>query len=207
MLTKETVESFLDQLAADSATPGGGGVAALNGALGASLVSMVCRLTIGKKKYADVSAEMWDILQKSETLRTQLTTLIDEDVSAFNAVMTAFGLPRETDTDKKARTDAIQSALKNATIVPLETARACATVIELSKIVAEKGNANAASDAGLAAQSALAGLRSAALNVKINLGSLKDEQFVSKTQADLVEIMAEQDADVAEIYRNIQSRF
>ena len=207
MLQKETIESFLDQLAANSATPGGGGVAALNGAMGASLVSMVCRLTIGKKKYANVEAEMKNVLQDAETLRTQLIALINEDISAFNQVMAAYGMPRENDADKKARSIAIQNALKDATIVPLETTRACAAVIALSKIAAKKGNTNAASDAGSAAQSALAGLRSAALNVEINLGSIKDEQFVAEKQADLAQIMDGQNEIVAEIYRHVQSNF
>lgn len=207
MLKNQPLESFLNQLAANSATPGGGGVAALNGAMGASLVSMVCRLTIGKKKYADVDVEMQSILQNAEVLQAKLSALIDEDVSAFNAVMAAYGLPRETDADKAARGEAIQSALKTATLVPLETTRACAEVINLSKVVAVKGNVNAASDAGSAAQSALAGLRSAALNVSINLGSLKDEQFVRETQADLAQIMTGQTETVAEIYRHVQSKF
>jgi len=207
MLKNQPVESFLNQLAANSATPGGGGVAALNGALAASLVSMVCRLTIGKKKYAEVDAEMQSILQRAEDFRAKLTAFIDEDVSAFNAVMAAYGLPRETDANKEMRGAAIQAALKTATIVPLETSRTCAAVIELSRTVAKKGNTNAASDAGSAAQSALAGLRSAALNVKINLESLKDAQFVQETQADLEQIITGQDAIVAEIYQSVQSKF
>ncbi len=202
----QSLQQFLDSLAADSATPGGGGVAALNGAMGAALVSMVCRLTIGRKKYAAVDAEMQQTLQKSEALRTQLTTLLAADVAAFDAVMAAFGLPKTTDDEKAARRTAIQSALKEATRVPLETARACAEVIALAEFVAAKGNTNAASDAGSAAQSALAGLKSAALNVYINLGSIRDEAFAAETSAQMDAIFATAPAMVDEIYATVKAK-
>lgn len=202
----EPLQQFLDNLAADSATPGGGGVAALNGAMGAALVSMVCRLTIGRKKYAVVDAEMQQTLQKSEALRAQLTALLAEDVAAFDAVMAAFGLPKSTGDEKTARRAAIQLALKEATRVPLETARACAEVITLAKFVARQGNTNAASDAGSAAQSALAGLKSAALNVYINLGSIHDKAFVAETSAQMDAVFATAPALADEIYAGVKSK-
>ncbi len=203
-MISQPIDTFLDALAGDSATPGGGGVAALNGAMAAALVTMVCRLTIGRKKYADIEPEMKAILQKSETLRARLTGLVTEDVAAFDAVMAAFGLPKSTDTEKLARREAIQSALKEATRVPLETARSCAEVIALAKPVAEKGNINAASDAGSAAQSALAGLRSAALNVYINLGSIRDERFVTEMEAQMAEIFSGAAETVDDIYATVK---
>ena len=205
-MENQTLQSFLDTLAGDSATPGGGSVAALNGAMGAALVSMVCRLTIGREKYAKFDAEMREILQKSEALRTQLLALMTADVAAFDGVMAAFGMPKNTDAEKSARRHAIQAALKEATRVPLETARACAAVIALAKPVAENGNPNVASDAGSAAQSALAGLNSAALNVKINLASLKDEAFVAETVAALANITKNAAATAAEIYATAEAR-
>lgn len=205
-MENQTLQSFLDTLAGDSATPGGGSVAALNGAMGAALVSMVCRLTIGREKYAKYDAEMREILQKSEALRTQLLALMTADVAAFDGVMAAFGMPKNTDAEKSARRQAIQAALKEATRVPLETARACAAVIALAKPVAENGNPNAASDAGSAAQSALAGLNSAALNVKINLASLKDEAFVAETVAALTDITKNAATTAAEIYATAEAR-
>lgn len=205
-MENQTLQSFLDTLAGDSATPGGGSVAALNGAMGAALVSMVCRLTIGREKYAKYDAEMREILQKSEALRTQLLALMTADVAAFDGVMAAFGMPKNTDAEKSARRQAIQAALKEATRVPLETARACAAVIALAKPVAENGNPNAASDAGSAAQSALAGLNSAALNVKINLASLKDEAFVAETVAALTDITKNAATTTAEIYATAEAR-
>lgn len=202
----QSLQSFLDSLAADTATPGGGSVAALNGALGAALVSMVCRLTIGRKKYAAVDAEMQGILPKSEAYRAKLTALLAEDVAAFDAVMAAFGLPKTTDTEKAARRTAIQSALKEATRVPLETARLCANVLELAQIVAEKGNTNAASDAGSASQSALAGLKSAALNVYINLGSIRDEAFVAETSAQMDMLLVSAPGLADEIYSIVKAQ-
>jgi len=163
-------------------------------------------LTIGRKKYAAVDGKMQKTLQKSEALRAQLTALLAEDVAAFDAVMAAFGLPKSTDDEKTARRAAIQSALKEATRVPLETARACAEVITLAKFVAEKGNTNAASDAGSAAQSALAGLKSAALNVYINLGSIRDEAFVAETSAQMDAVFVTAPAMVDEIYATVKSK-
>ena len=181
----QSLQSFLDVLAADAATPGGGGVAAVNGAMAAALVSMVCRLTIGRKKYADVETEMQEILPQAEACRAKLTALLAEDVAAFDAVMEAFRLPKTTEAEKSTRRNTIQIALKEATRVPLETAKLWGTVLTLAKIVAQKGNTNAASDAGSAAQSALAGLKSAALNVYINLGSIRDEAFIAETSAQM----------------------
>ena len=113
------IEPFLDELASSAATPGGGSAAAIIGAMGAALVSMVCNLTIGKKKYAEVEGEMKDVLAKTEALRKKLTGMIEDDVKAFDAVMGAYGMPKETDADKAARDKAIQAALKLATDVPL----------------------------------------------------------------------------------------
>ncbi|MBI3764928.1 MAG: cyclodeaminase/cyclohydrolase family protein, partial [Ignavibacteriales bacterium] len=118
MLTEQSINKFLDELASGSAAPGGGSVAALSGALGAALMSMVCTLTVGKKKYLDVDAEMKTILTKSEELRRTFTTLIDQDTLAFNKVMEAYGLPKETDDQKALRTAAIQEATKEAALVP-----------------------------------------------------------------------------------------
>ena len=118
------VEPFLDALASQAATPGGGSAAAIIGAMGAALVSMVCNLTIGKKKYAEVEGEMKDVLAKSETLRLKLTGMIEDDVTAFDAVMAAYGMAKESDADKAAREKAIQAALKQATEVPLRCCHA-----------------------------------------------------------------------------------
>ncbi len=178
MTKNNTIAKFLDELASEQPTPGGGGAAAIMGAVGAALVSMVANLTIGKKNYEAFDAELKATNTAAEKVRAELTAAIDEDVVAFNAVMGAYGLPRGTDEEKAARAAAIQAALKQATDAPLRAVKACHEVIKLSAVVADKGNVNVISDAGVAVLAANAGLRSAALNVYINAKSIKDREFV-----------------------------
>jgi len=177
MTKNNTIAKFLDELASEQPTPGGGGAAAIMGAVGAALVSMVANLTIGKKNYEAFDEELKEARAKAEALRAELTAAINEDVDAFNAVMGAYGLPREGDEQKAARAAAIQAALKQATDAPLRAVKACHEVIKLSAVVADKGNINVISDAGVAVLAANAGLRSAALNVYINAKSIKDREF------------------------------
>ncbi len=184
------IEPFLDQLASSAATPGGGSAAAIIGAMGAALVSMVCNLTIGKKKYAEVEGEMQDVLAKTEALRTKLTGMIQDDVKAFDAVMGAYGMPKETDADKAARDKAIQAALKLATDVPLACARAAREVIDLAAIASDKGNLNVISDAGVGVLAGYAALRSAALNVLTNARMITDKTFAEAKLKELNELMA-----------------
>jgi methenyltetrahydrofolate cyclohydrolase len=191
MAESETIAEFLDGLASSSPTPGGGGAAAISGAMGAALVSMVCNLTIGKKKYVEVEAELTDVLAKSEALRAELTGMIAEDVRAFDAVMGAYGLPKATDDEKAARTARIQEALREAIDVPLACCRACRKVIDLALVTAEKGNVNVVSDAGVAVLSAFAGLRSAALNVWVNAKGLEDRAFADARLAELEGLLGE----------------
>jgi formiminotetrahydrofolate cyclodeaminase len=178
MLTKKTIAAFLDELASPSAVPGGGSVAALAGALGAALTSMVCNLTIGKKKYAGVEVDMKKILNRAEALRTQFTGLIDKDTAAFSKVMEAYGLPGETDPQRALRSAAIREATKEATLVPLEVMKHCIDALALAQEVAAQGNPNCVSDAGVSALMLYAACEGAALNVKINLNGLSDSEFV-----------------------------
>jgi len=202
----KSIQIFLDELASKSATPGGGSVSALMGAQSAALTSMVCNLTIGKLKYAEVEIEMQVLLQKSEALREKLTGLIKADVDVFNRLMAAYGLPKETDEEKVARTEAIQTVLKAATEVPLDCARACAEAIELSRCAANKGNLGVISDAGAAVMAGYGGLKSAALNVYINTGSLKDRQFAEAKLAELETILKDVDVAVEEIYQMVKTK-
>jgi len=178
MPSRKTLTAFLDELASPSPAPGGGSVAALSGAIGAALTSMVCHLTIGKKKYVEVEAEMKKILGQSEALREQFTALIDKDTAAFQKVMEAFGLPKETEPQKALRSAAIREATKEATLVPLEVMKHCIDALALTQQVASVGNANAISDAGVSALMLHAACSAAALNVKINLNALDDPDFV-----------------------------
>lgn len=181
-LTEKPVVQFLDALASKDPTPGGGGGAALAGATGAALASMVCNLTVGKEKYAAVQADIQGLLAQTEALRGKLTDLVEADEAAYGVLSAAYKLPKGTDDQKKARTAAIQKALINATTPPMEIAQACVGVLELCGPVAAKGNVAAVSDAGVAALMAEAGLRSAALNVLINLGAIKDAAFVARSR-------------------------
>ncbi|KPL19865.1 MAG: methenyltetrahydrofolate cyclohydrolase [candidate division Zixibacteria bacterium SM23_81] len=182
MLTELKIDQFLQELASSSPAPGGGSVAALSGCLGAALVAMVCRLTVDKPKYAEVSEELRGILSEAEQLRQRLEGLVERDTEAFNSVMAAFRLPKETEEQRSERSSAIQEATRRATEVPLEVLSVSARVLELSQVVAAKGNVNSVSDAGVAAEMARAGARGAALNVQINLGGLQDESFVTDTR-------------------------
>jgi formiminotetrahydrofolate cyclodeaminase len=184
-LTKQTVTDFLDALASNAPAPGGGSVAALSGALGAALLSMVCNLTLGKKRYAAVQDEISALVEKTEALRHRLTDLLEADVQVYTGVSTAYKMPRKTLEEKAARSAAIQDALKAAAQVPLDVAGACVEVLELCTQTAEQGNVNAVSDAGVAALMAEAGLRSAALNVIINMNAIKDKAFSAKLQSQL----------------------
>jgi formiminotetrahydrofolate cyclodeaminase len=206
MTKNSSVATFLDDLASERPTPGGGGAAAVSGAIGAALVSMVANLTIGKKSYEAVSEDLKLVNAKAEALRAELTGAIEEDVVAFDAVMGAYRLPRATDAEKATRTAAIQAALKDATQAPLRTVKACYDVILLSAVVAEKGNLNVISDAGVAALAANAGLRSAALNVYINAKSIKDRGF-AETQIGEVEAVLAQAAEMAEsVYQAVRAK-
>ncbi|MDD5276182.1 MAG: cyclodeaminase/cyclohydrolase family protein [Methylovulum sp.] len=205
-LKDKSVQTFLDELASKAATPGGGSAAAIMGAQAAALVSMVCNLTIGKPKYAEVEADMQALLEKSEALRKKLTALIKADMDVFDRVMAAYGLPKETDPEKTARSEAIQTVLKDATEVPLACARACREAIELSDIAAEKGNLGVISDAGAAVMAAYSGLKSAALNVYINTNSLKDPLFVEQKLAELDVILTGADQAVENIYQRVKTK-
>ena len=176
---------FANALASSTPAPGGGSVSALAADLGAALTSMVCRLTIGRQKYAGVQKEMEEILLRCEQLRSQFHAMIDEDTEAFNRVMAAYGLPKETEKQKAKRTNEIQDAMKAATLVPLLLVERCIDALALVKTAVEKGNQNSVSDAGVAAFMLHAGAEGAALNVKINLGSLDDAGFVQQTTTKL----------------------
>lgn len=178
MPTRPTLKSFLDELASSSPAPGGGSVAALAGALGAALTSMVCNLTIGKKKYAAVEGEMREVLGQAEGLREQFTELVERDTAAFNKVMESFALPKESEAQRALRSAAIREATKEATMIPLEVMKHCIDGLALAQIVAARGNGNSVSDAGVSGLMFHAACESAALNVRINLASLGDNEFV-----------------------------
>lgn len=206
MIKDKPVQTFLDDLASKASTPGGGSAAAIMGAMGAALVSMVANLTVGKKNYEAVDDEMKELLARSEQVRQKLSNMIKADIDAFDQVMAAYGLPKDTDEDKAARSKSIQSALKEATDVPLACVGLCAEVIQLCKPMAEKGNTNVISDAGVAVLAANAALRSAALNVYINIGGIKDEEFANDRRQQLESMLAGKNELTEEVYELVKSK-
>ena len=204
-LVDMNINEFLDELASNSPAPGGGSVAALSGALGTALSSMVCNLTIGKEKYEDVQDEIKNTLEKSEQVRMQLTELIDKDTEAFNDVMKAFKMPKETEEQKEKRKQAIQKGYKTAAKVPLETAKACEKILDIAMVIAEKGNKNSITDAAVSALMAQAGVKSAILNVKINLGSIKDDEFVERISFEIDELQKNADDKTNEIMKIVEN--
>lgn len=174
--------TFLDDLASGEPTPGGGSAAALAGALGAALAAMVARLTVGRKRYADVEPSMQAVLDEADGLRIRLTQLVTEDAQAYEAVRAAYKLPKESELDQHERSVAIQSALQAASATPLETMRACIATMQLAERAASLGNVNAAADGAVGVLLAYAGLQGAALNVRVNLGSIENQDFVATSE-------------------------
>ncbi len=176
---------YIDDLASGKPTPGGGSAAALVGALGAALNSMVANFTVGREKYAAVEAEVQALLAESEALRAELQCLAQADTEAYATVSAAYRLPKETEAEKAARTAAIQEALKVAAGVPIAATRACHRVLEIAARMADLGNPNLITDVGVAAKFALAALECAVLNAEINLVSLRDEAYVTAIKEEL----------------------
>lgn len=189
MLIEKKINDFLAETASKSPAPGGGSAAALAGALGVALSEMVINLTVGKKKYLEVSEELATLLPKLRDVRTELQTAIDEDTAAFNEVMAAFGMPKETDDEKAVRRKAIQDATLKATEVPLSVMEKALRGLEMTLTIALKGNKNSASDAGVAGLLLCSAIDGAAYNVKINLPGLPEEMpFRIETEKRIGEI-------------------
>ncbi|ABR50660.1 Formiminotransferase-cyclodeaminase [Alkaliphilus metalliredigens QYMF] len=186
LLVHKTVEEFVNGVESNEPAPGGGSVAALGGSLGAALTAMVGNLSIGKKTYEQLTEaqqkEMNIQFKKVVQLKEKLNHLIDEDTNAFNEVMGAFKLPKETEEEKALRKEAIQKATKVALEVPLLAATESLNVLKTQKIFAEYGNINAITDIGVGALMAYAGLEGALFNVEINLQGIKDEAYVKSVR-------------------------
>ena len=206
MITQHSIDEFLERLAGPDATPGGGSAAAIMGAMGAALVSMVCNVSIGKKGYEAAEAELKAIRTESEALRLRLTAMVAEDVAAFDSLMAAYKLPKISEHDKTERSTAIQASLRRATEVPLDCARACALVIALARRAGEHGYRGVISDGGVGALAAFAAARSAALNVYINAPALKDREFAQAATADLEKLLAACAAESEATYTIVRNK-
>jgi len=201
-----SARDFVDEVSRESPAPGGGSIAALAGALGAALASMVANLTVGKEGYETVWEELDALAVRAQAVKDRLVRSVDTDTDAFNAVLEAMRMPRGTPEERKARKEAIQQGYKDASQVPLETARACFEALELCAEVAGKGNAPSVTDAGVGALMACAGVEAAVYNVKINLPSIEDETFRKELAATLDSLVADARRLRDEVDRFVLSR-
>ena len=201
-----TVKGFAEETSRESPAPGGGTIAAYMGALGAALGGMVANLSSHKPGWDDRWKEFSVWADKGQALMTELLHLVDEDTQAFNRIMAAFGMPKKTDEDKAARSAAIQEATLYATQVPLRTMKESFQVFELCRAMAEQGNPNSVSDAGVGALAARAAVLGAGMNVKINAGSLKDRAVADALIAEANDLIARANAEEAEITRIVEAK-
>lgn len=188
MLVDKSIKDFLKETASDNPAPGGGSVAALNGALGAALGAMVCNLTIGREKYLVYDAEFKKILSQLEQNVTKLQQLVDDDTNAFNDVMKAFKLPKDTDEQKATRSEAIQQGYKKAISVPLDTAQTALKTLAVMEYIVTNGNQNAITDGAVGALASQTAIKGALMNVKINLTSIKDQNYKNDVKKTIAEI-------------------
>lgn len=199
---EKNIDKFLAELASSAPTPGGGGAAALCGALGIALGNMVGNLTLGKKKYADVQEDIAELNAKAEALRAGFVALVDADAEAFAPLSRAYSIPK----DDPARDEIMEPALLKAAEAPLEIMRKCAEALELISGYAAKGSALAISDAGCAAALCGAAMEAAALNVKINTKSMKNRAVADNINAEMNELLQKYFALSQEIYNDVSGR-
>lgn len=199
---EKNVDKFLADLASSAPTPGGGGAAALCGALAIALGNMVGNLTLGKKKYADVQEDIAALNSRAEALRSDFVSLIDADAEAFAPLSKAYGIPK----DDPARAEVMETALKRAAEPPLEIMRRCAAALDVIADYAAKGSALAISDAGCAAALAIAAMKAAALNVRINTKSMADREAADKMNAEAAGLYEKYEKEAEEIYQNVYGR-
>src|SRR5437764_2705202 len=205
-LVKMNLREFCNETLSDSPAPGGGSVAALMGALGASLGGMVANLSAGRRGWDDKLEYFSKWAVKAQNLKDELLALVDEDTAAFNKVMDAFGLPKQSAEEKAARTTAIQSATKYAAEIPLKVMETSSKSYELLAEMAEKGNPNSISDVGVGIYATRACIDGAALNVRINLAALKDGKFKSDLQKKVRRLQADSESEFKKIAQIVQSK-
>lgn len=203
-ISEKTCVEFVDVLASKAAVPGGGGAAALVGAIGMALGSMVCNLTIGKKKYAEYEETIKNILSKASKLEKDLLEMIDEDAKGFYPLSKAYGLPTSTDEEKQIKEETMQKALKVACEVPINIVRACHKAIKLHEELVDKGSRLAISDVGVGVQCLRAAILSAELNVVINVNSIKDEEYVTKVNKEMKELVEDGVKICDEVFRQVE---
>jgi formiminotetrahydrofolate cyclodeaminase len=205
-VNQQSIDEFLRRLASGDPTPGGGSAAAVMGAMAAGLASMVCNVSFGRKGCEGAEPELRELLAGAERARTRLTALADEDIEAFGELMAAYKMPKSTEQEKNLRSAAIQHALARATLAPLECARACAEVVGMTRRLAEIGYKGVISDAGVSVLGAYAALRSAALNVYINVPLLNDKTLAEGCRTEMEALAAAAERDSEAIYCAVRAR-
>jgi len=188
-LDQLSVRDFVAELGSDNPTPGGGSVAALCGALGAALSAMVSRLTVDREKFKETWPSMEEVKKTADELVARFLDLVQEDTDAYQKVMAAFQLPKETEEEKASRQDAIEEAMKRAATVPLETLKASERLVGIAREAVQGGNPNAITDAGAAVQLANTTAVVASYNARINLSRIKDEAFVAASEKEVDETL------------------
>lgn len=205
MLEQKTTE-FLEVLSSAEPVPGGGGASAAVGAFASALGMMVANLTVGKKKYADVEEEMIEIRSRLATLREELVVLTDKDAEAFEPLSRAYGLPKETQEQKEEKERVMEKALYEASIVPLQIMQTVSKVMELLKVLGEKGSKIAVSDVGVAVLFARAALEGASLNIYINTRLMKDREQAEKLNKEADDLITEARKQQEEIYSGVLAK-
>lgn len=210
MLIEMSLKDYIGEAASGNPTPGGGSVSALAGSLGSALTQMVGNLTFDKKSYAELNEEtkkeLQDNFQILQDKMNILSEIVDEDSKAFDSVLIAFKMPKETEEDKRLRTSAIQEGYKHALEVPLKCAEECLSILKLQSVFANYGNINAITDVGVGALLAYSGLEGALLNVRINLLSIKDEKYKTKINQKMSIILEEASKLKEEILKVVYER-
>ena len=204
--TKGTCEEFVDVLASKAPVPGGGGASALVGAIGMALGNMVGSLTVGKKKYADVEADIVALKEKATALQADFLRLVEADAEAFEPLAKAYGMPRETEEEKAEKARVMAIVLKDACAVPMEIMEKCCEAIELIKEFAAKGSALAISDAGVGVVFCKAALLGASLNVFINTKSMADKEYAASLNEKADKMIADYSKKADEIFAAVNAR-
>lgn len=203
-IAEKSCTEFVEVLASKSAVPGGGGAAALVGSIGMALGSMVCNLTIGKKKYAEYEESIKLTLEKAGQLEKKLLDMIDEDAECFLPLSKAYGLPKETEEEKRIKEETMEKALKVACEVPINIVRVCYDAIKLHEDLVDKGSRLAISDVGVGVQCLRAAILSGQLNVVININSIKDQEYVNKVKTEVDKLVEDGVKICDEVYVKVE---
>ncbi|MGL4911951.1 MAG: cyclodeaminase/cyclohydrolase family protein [Romboutsia sp.] len=203
-ISEKTCVEFVEVLASKSAVPGGGGAAALVGAIGMALGSMVCNLTIGKKKYAEYEESVKEILAKAGDIEKNMLNMIDDDAENFLPLSKAYGLPTTTEEEKKIKEETMENALKTACEVPINIVRVCFEAIKLHEDLVDKGSRLAISDVGVGVQCLRAAILSGQLNVVININSIKDQEYVNKVKTEVDSLVEEGVKICDDVYARVE---